>query len=518
MLRSPRMASIALIRPPSVVTRFALTLSQTPPLSIAYLAGSLLADGHEVLLVDAVGEALDHRWQGYRPEIQCNGLELAEIVRRVPHDRALVGISCMFSNEWPVVRDLIALLREALPRATLVLGGEHATAVPERCLEDSPGLDACALGEGEETVVGLARALDRGQPLTSVAGLLVRGPDGPQRTSPRARILAVGALPRPAWERTPLERYLERGLSFGVDRGRTVPLVSTRGCPYRCTFCSSASMWGTRYVMREPSDVVDEMQAHVERYGAEAFDFYDLTAVVKRDWILALCEAMSRRGLRVTWQLPSGTRSEAIDADVAKAMYRAGCRNVSYAPESGSPRTLRRIKKQVRLDHMLSSMKAAIGAGLNVKANLIMGFPGETTQDIAQTLAFAAQMARAGVHDASVWTFVPYPGSALFDELVASGRIGALDDDYYASLLSYSDLANARSYDDALTDRQLQRYRLLGLATFYGASWALHPGRPLAAASHLVRGRYESRAEMSVASLVRRATARLAEAAGGRRT
>lgn len=503
------MATVALIRPPSVVTRFALTLSQTPPLSVAYLAGSLVEGGHSVSVIDAVGEALDRTWPGYRPDIQCNGLAPADIVARIPEETDLVGVSCMFSNEWPIVRALIAAIRERYPRATIVLGGEHATALPDECLRDAPALAACALGEGEETIVELARTVDGRGSLDSVAGLVVRSPLGPRRTAPRGRIRAIGRIPRPAWHLTPLESYLTRGLSFGVDRGRTVPLVATRGCPYRCTFCSSPSMWTTRYEMRDPGDVVDEMEAHVERVGAQAFDFYDLTAVVKRAWILALCERIRARGLRITWQLPSGTRSEAIDREVARAMYVAGCRNVSYAPESGSPRTLERIQKKVRLDRMIASMSAAVAAGLNVKANLILGFPDESERDVAHTLAFAARMAGAGVHDVSVWTFVPYPGSALFDELAAAGRI-VLDDDYYASLLSYSDLAKARSYDERLPDRALQRYRLLGLATFYGASWALHPSRPLGTIGRLARGRYESRAEMSLASLVRRATARTA--------
>jgi radical SAM superfamily enzyme YgiQ (UPF0313 family) len=276
-------------------------------------------------------------------------------------------------------------------------------------------------------------------------------------------------------------------------------------------------MWTTRYAMRDPEDVVDEMRDAVERFGAEAFDFYDLTAVVKRDWILALCAALRRRGLKITWQLPSGTRSEAIDLEVARAMMAAGCRNISYAPESGSPATLERIRKKVRLDRMLASMRAAVSAGLNVKANLIVGFPDETPRDVAHTMAFAAQMAKVGVHDVSVWTFVPYPGSALFDGLLASGKLGPLDDDYYASLLSYSDLARARSYDDAIADEALQRYRWLGLGAFYGTSWALRPWRPVLTAARMVRGRYESRAEMSLASLVRRVRAKPRHDAEGAR-
>lgn len=494
-----------------MATRFALTLDRTPPLSVAYLAGSLLEHGHDVEIVDAVGEALEHQYAGYRPDIVCRGLELDDIVRRVSTGARLIGISCMFSNEWPVVRELIARLRVQHPRATVVLGGEHATALPDECLRDAPALDACALGEGEETIVELAHSVEGHGSLADVAGLVVRSPLGPRRTAPRKRIRDLDAIPRPAWELTPLDEYMTAGLSFGVDRGRTVPLVATRGCPYRCTFCSSPSMWTTRYSLRSPQGVVDEMERYVERFGAEAFDFYDLTAIVKRAWILELATLLRRRGLGVTWQLPSGTRSEAIDAEVARAMFAAGCRNVSYAPESGSLPTLRRIQKRVKLPAMIDSMRASVAAGLNVKANLILGFPDETRQDVASTLRFASRMARAGVHDVSFWTFVPYPGSELFAELRRNGRIGALDDDYYASLLSYSDLARARSYDDRLPDQELQAWRLAGLGSFYAASWLLRPTRPLASIARLVRGRYESRAEMSLASMVRRASVRAAE-------
>ncbi len=111
-------------------------------------------------------------------------------------------------------------------------------------------------------------------------------------------------------------------------------------------------MWTTRYTTRAPALVVDEIEDYVRRYRVENIDFYDLTAIVKRDWILEFCRLLDARGLRITWQLPSGTRSEALDEPVLRAMYRSGCRNVSYAPESGSERTLEAIKKKVKLDRL----------------------------------------------------------------------------------------------------------------------------------------------------------------------
>jgi len=500
------MAIATLIRTPSVVGRFALTLNRTPPLSVAYLAGSLTAAGHEAQVIDGVGEAIGAMHPGFRPDIVINGLSIPEIVDRIRPDTDFVGISCLFSHEWPLIRRMIAAIAARFPAVPIVLGGEHATAVPELCLDDAPALHACGLGEGDETIVELIEAFSGRKQLADVAGIVFRGPDGPERTAPRARIRDVDDIAMPRWDLTPIEHYLDGGFSFGVDRGRTMPLLATRGCPYRCTFCSSPRMWTTRYTTRAAERVVDEVEDYVRRYGAENFDFYDLTSIVKRDWILAFCRELDARGLRVTWQLPSGTRSEALDEEVLRAMYRSGCRNVTYAPESGSERTLEVIQKKVKLDRLAASMRTAAAVGLNVKANILIGFPDEQVTDLRETLRFIVRMARIGVHDASVWTFSPYPGSELFEQLRAAGRLPQLDDDYYFSLLSYSDVSGAVSYAEALDSKQLQRYRLAGLLLFYGVSYLTHPARPLRSLYNIATRRYESRLEMSFGNLVRRLT------------
>lgn len=507
------MTAVALIRPASVVARNALTLNATPPLSVAYLAASLAGAGHDVQVIDAVGEGLDVMRRGDRPDVMENGLGAEEVVRRVRPGVELLGVSCMFSHEWPSVRALLARLAAAFPGVPLVCGGEHATALPEFSLQDAPGLTACALGEGEETVVDLARAVGAGRPLTTVAGLAVRCGDRVVRTAPRGRLRALDDIPAPRWDLVPIERYLAGGHSFGVDRGRTMPLLASRGCPYRCTFCSSPQMWTTRYVTRSPACVVDEIEGYVRDHGVEAVDFYDLTAIVRREWVLEFCRLLRARRVPVSWQLPSGTRSEALDADVLRAMVGAGCRNVSYAPESGSPRTLERVLKKVRLPRMEASMRAAVRAGLNVKANVMIGFPDERADDLRETLAFIARMARDGVHDVSVWTFSPYPGSQLFDELRAAGRIPALDDDYFTSLLSYSNLGGAVSYDEHFSSRALERYRLAGMSLFYLTSYLTHPSRPLRSLHNVARHRYESRMEMALANLLRRRRASAAQGA-----
>ena len=147
-------------------------------------------------------------------------------------------------------------------------------------------------------------------------------------------------------------------------------------------------MWTTRWVARKPELVADEIEIYIKKYGISNVDFYDLTAVIRKDWIINFAKQLIDRKLNITWQLPSGTRSEALDKEVLTYLYESGCRNLSYAPESGSPRVLKRIKKKVETDRMIESMRTAVACGLNVKANIIFGFPDETHADIWRSLFF----------------------------------------------------------------------------------------------------------------------------------
>ena len=272
-------------------------------------------------------------------------------------------------------------------------------------------------------------------------------------------------------------------------------------------------MWTTRWYARKPDEVLDEIQAYQEKYGATNFDFYDLTAIVKRTWIIEFTDRIRERNMKFTWQLPSGTRSEAIDAEVCRRLYESGCRNMSYAPESGSPEVLKRIKKEVKLDRLEASVMSAVKNSLNVKLNIIMGFPGESTGELGQTVRFLARMGRAGVHDMSISLFSPYPGSQLYHELRKSGRIPELSDEYFLSLCAYKDFAQSTSYTEGVQPSTLNRYRILGFVTFYGIQYAVRPWRMIRLLSNLVQHKQESRLDKSLQDLARRMRGRRQPAA-----
>ena len=468
---------ICLIRPATITTATAVGEDAAPPIGLAYVAAALRVEGHDVQIVDALGEALDryHRIADLPTGLR-HGLTDDEVLKRVPLTTQIIGVSAMFSLEWPFTRDLVSKLRQLLPHAFFVGGGEHITALPEYSLQDCPALDYCVLGEGEDTIVELANVLEAGADVCSVKGLVLRDDGGFKNTGSRNRIRTVDKLPRPAWDLVPIGKYLDSGAMTGVNFGRSMPILASRGCPYQCTFCSSPAMWGTLWRIRPEEDVIDEMEDYARRYNASNFDFYDLTAVVKREWIKRFTNILLDKRLDLSWQLPSGTRSEALDAEITGLLYKSGCRYANYAPESGSERTLVSIKKKIKKGRMLESMRAGVKNGLNIKANMIFGFPDESLHDIWKNYIFLGQMALAGINDVSVFPFSPYPGSELFRQLQTQGHV-SLDDKYFYSLSQYTDSKYIKSYCDKIGPNALRALCLGGMAFFYAISFTIRPWR-----------------------------------------
>jgi anaerobic magnesium-protoporphyrin IX monomethyl ester cyclase len=463
-----------------------------PPLGLAYIAAALTEAGFEHRVIDGTGEALD-AVSPYpdRADFMIQGLTIDEIVHRIDPATEVIGISCMFSTLWPVVHRVADAVREKAPGVLLVLGGEHGTAVPDHVLATSP-FDVVVLGEGEDTFVELLRARAAGRPLGEVKGIAFREGDRVVNTGLSARRRDIDTIPLPEWESFPIREYITRHQTNGINLGRSMPMLGTRGCPFQCTFCSNPAMWTQRWIARDPKRLADEMELYVRRYAVTNFDFQDLTAIVKRQWIVDFCRELIARDLNITWQMPSGTRAEVFDAEVADLLYRSGCRALAFAPESGSPKILKAVKKQVDLDHMLTAMRAAVRRGLKLSCFIVIGFPDDTPGTLRQTLSLIRRMAVLGVYDVAVSKFVPYPGSELFRRLQREGKI-ELDDAFFVSPMDFY-TAKAPSYADAVSSRRLYRTMMWFFVNFYVISFALRPWRVVRALVRAaITGREETR-------------------------
>lgn len=470
--------SIQLVRPFSVLSKTTYSAAILPPLGLAYLASVVREAGYPVGIIDAQGEDIFNIRQSANGHYNLQGIGPQEIIDLIPEDTRIIGVSLMFSQEWPPQRDLIMGIRDRHPDAVIVAGGEHPSAFQEFTLTDCPAIDYVVSGEGELTFLELAYRVYANDNPRETPGVSYRDEQGEfQSNGFSQRITHIDDLPRPAWDLCKVDNYFQPNWAMGVNMGRHLPLLATRGCPYQCTFCSNPTMWTTRYKMRSPVKVADEIEAFVKEYGVNSFDFFDLTAIVKKDWTLEFCSELKRRNLDISWQLPSGTRSEALDDQTLSALYDTGCRLITYAPESGSERTLTNIKKKLKLPRLTESIRMAKRVGHIVKINLIIGFPDERHGDVLQTVGYAARAAWIGADDCNMAIFSPYPGSELYERLRREEKLPAPDDSYFVSLLVQFDLTKSNSYCDDVSGRALAFYRLLIYLIFYSIAYLAHPSR-----------------------------------------
>jgi anaerobic magnesium-protoporphyrin IX monomethyl ester cyclase len=496
---------VQLINPPVYLNVHALTaLRPSMPLGLAYIAATLRREGHRVSVVDAVAAAPDRVTQ--EGKVYRLGLSPEEIVVRLDPAADAFAVTNMWSFSWPLVRTILQQIKARYPDKLLIAGGEHFTGLPEHSLRQAP-IDYIVLGEGEDAAVELFRAMETRQPVDSIRGLAFLRDGLLVRTPTRERTKAIDDLPWPAWDLFDLETYNQHDLVTGLHAGMTVPILATRGCPYQCTYCSSPNMWTTRYYTRAPKDVVDEMEHYHRNWGARNFPFQDLTAIVKRQWILDFCNELLARKLEVTWQFPSGTRCEVIDDEVARLLFLTGGKALAFAPESGSERTRKLIKKQMKTESLLNAVKASVKNKLNITAFIVIGFPHDEPQDLKETTKLARKLAYLGIDDVAIGFFFPIPNTELYDQLIARGRIQLTDEFLLTPIFANDEkLLPENNYCDHLSARQLTWWKYRILLSFYGVSFALRPWRVFTVLFNALRGKETRKLETFLVELKRKGT------------
>ena len=495
---------IQLIHPPVYINKSGLTaLRPSLPLGLAYIAAVLLDDGHQVSVVDALGLAPDKMTP--EGDIWRLGLSPDEIIARIDPDVGAIGVTSMWSYSWPIVRELIRKLKDRFPKVPIVCGGEHFTAVAEHSMAEAP-IDYIVMGEGEDTAVTLFRALEMGMGVASIPGVCHRGEDGSVVMNPRRdRIRNIDEIPWPAWRLFDVQAYSEHRLVSGIYYGRTVPILATRGCPYQCTYCSSPNMWTTRWYARDAMDVADEIEHYYKEYGARNFPFQDLTAILKRDWVVQFSKALVARGLDIAWQLPAGTRAEIIDDEVARLLVESGCRSLNYAPESGSERTRKHMKKMLTDEKLFRAVRASVKNGLNVGCFFVLAYPTDEKQDMKATVRLARRLARAGVDDISAGFFFPLPNTEIVRQLEDEGKITL--NDHFLKLPIYVHnkfLTEDRKFCEHFTARQLTLWKWWIVANFYAISFLFRPGRAPRIIWNFLRGRETSKMESFLQETLRK--------------
>ncbi len=472
---------VTFVRGPIAATENSLNNEATPSIAFAYLGAYIGARGYSYTIVDAVAEGLNRYWKSQDfPGYMCHGLSFDEVVDAIPVDTEVIAFSAMFSGEWPFLRNLIDRVRARFPDALFVAGGEHVSALTEYTLRDCPALDLAVRGEGEHVLYETLETYREGEGFDRVQGLSFLTREGRYHEAAGVtRIRDLGQIPWPDWPVGYLEKFWEAGKSYGIQSARDMPIMASRGCPYRCTFCSNPLMWTTRYILRDVEDLIAEIKHYKQRYDITALQFYDLTAITKKRWTIEFCNRLLEEGIDLKWSLPSGTRSEALDAETLEMLKRTRCNYLVYAPESGAPETLEKIKKRIDLRKLTASVLEAKRQGIVVRTNLIIGFPHETRRHIFQTVRYGLYLAWKGADEVSINIFSPYPGTEIFTELLAD-EVVRIDDNYFLSLTSLNSdytASNPLTCNPVMGSRELAFYRLFFMLANYGLGYIRYPSR-----------------------------------------
>ena len=348
-----------------------------PPLGPAYVAASLREAGHEVRLLDCTFLTRD------------DALELA-----LAAGADVVGIYCMAT----MLDDCLWFARRLRGRCRLlVAGGPLPTCDPDAFRND---FDVVVRGEGEQTMCEVVAAHEAGADVSAVPGTA--------GAPPRPFAPDLDAIPYPARQLLPNARYIRHGRRRYGHAVTTV--MSTRGCPFACDFCSNV-VFGSTFRERSPGSVVDEVEEALA-LGYDRISFADDVFTLKRERVVAICAEIERRGLRFSWECLG--RVDALDEPTALAMKRAGCTTVFFGIESGDDRILRLMNKQITAAQAASAVEAAHRAGLEVGAFFILCYPGETDDTVLETLRFAGSLP---LDYLGLTMPYPLPGTGLYERV-----------------------------------------------------------------------------------------------------
>jgi anaerobic magnesium-protoporphyrin IX monomethyl ester cyclase len=390
-------------------------------MGLGYLAGALIAAGYgDVTLFDA--------------EVEDETAE--QHLARQRYD--LVGISSptpLIYEAW----EAAALAKEQ--GAVTILGGPHPTLMPDESME-RPEVDLVVRGEAEEALVEIVREIEAhasdnpdpetgsrlaGCDLAAIAGLSWKDASGRIVHNPaRLQRKDIENLPRPAYHLFKIERYTNlQPLTDGLDpHARAYTLVTSRGCPYQCIYCSKP-ITGNTWRPRPPEDVVAEWRYLVEEMGATEIGITDDVWNMKPERAKEICRLLIAQGLNhVPWVTIHGMRADHTDAELFQLMKQAGCKRVGFGVESGNQAVLDSIKKRQSLDDVRRAFRQAKAAGLQTMGFFIFGLPADTEESMEDTIRFALEL------DPDLGNFMlasPYPGTELWDIARRDGRLFSTD-------------------------------------------------------------------------------------------
>ena len=383
---------ITLINPPSPS---GASSSRFIPLGIGYLVAYLEAQQFEVSVID------------YQAKEMTKEELTNELSKTYPK---IVGVSTS-TLTYSSATDIVKTVKKKFPKSITILGGPHVTVLDTQTMDETPEVDIIVRGEGEKTLLEIAEAVSsqKIEKINNIKGITFRKQKKITRTTDRPFIKDLDEFPHPAFDHFDLNKYTISGKKY-------LPIITSRGCPFQCTFCLASKMCGTGFRMRSPKKVADELEWLRDVHKADIFAFYDDTFTFNMNRAYKICEEIKNRGLDLPWDCR--TRVDRINPRILTKMREANCQLIHFGVESGNQKMLNLMKKGTTVEQNANGIKMTKNSGIAVAISVVVGYPGETTESLKETFEFIQKTEPDYVYACQA---IPYPGTEMYNELKKLG-------------------------------------------------------------------------------------------------
>jgi anaerobic magnesium-protoporphyrin IX monomethyl ester cyclase len=364
-----------------------------PPLGLLYIASVLRDAGHEVGFFD----------EGAR---SSTGLSLFDYTAQFNPN--VCGIA-LYTTGISETFQKISLLKKQIPACTIIVGGPHATVLPERTLYECRDIDYLVCGEGENTTKELLSVLQNNGNISEVNGLYFRDNGNIHKTPPRDLIEDLDSIPFPMYELIENIQYPFDPLRIGR---KVATLMTSRGCPYDCAFCAAKAVWRGSFRRRSPENVMKEITWLIGKYGYDEMYFMDDLFAINKGWLEKFYALKAENAVDVPWKCLG--RVDILSFGDYKKMAKNGCYIIQFGVESGDNRILKDINKKITTFQVKKAFDEARRSGLNTYGFFIVGHRLDTYETVLKTINFARSLSPDFV---SVFSMVPFPGTKLYDSI-----------------------------------------------------------------------------------------------------
>jgi len=457
------------------------------PHMAAHLAGALLETGREIQVIDCFG--LQPHERQVIGEFMLMGVSESWVAGHLSAGVRVCFIYCRTIAEFVAVERLIEKIKEKRPDVKICLF-ENVQAVTSYSLRYvaeefiSKGANCVMMGEPEDRGAEVCRRLEHNLVLEGIDGIAYKR-DKEIVIKPDAKLpVNLDSLPLPAWEKFPLHGYWRAGFAHApcVKGEKFLPILTSRGCPFHCTFCIAPEV-NSKWRARSAANVVDEMEHFFHALGVTDFHISDLNPTVSEKRTQEICREIIKRQLKITWKLAQGTKIETIKSDeTLELMAKSGCKFVSFSPESGSQRLLQIMNKPFDHMHGLRMASKMNALGIRMQAVFIGGVPGETPEDRDMSVAYAKKLIQNGVDEISLVIFTPLPGAKLSSSI--------------NDFTHFSQCTPSPSWRKDYRTLRAYRYRMY--LTLFICKLRYYPQKSIRELISLINGKFETKMEMSL--------------------